>query len=64
MKTKRVVIKMSQEEYERLEGLARANTSGNTSQLIRSLVNRAYMLPSEYGLLPAEAENEDEGDQP
>lgn len=61
MKTKRVVVKMTQEEYERLEGLAKLNTSGNTSQLIRSLINRAYMLPSELGLLPVQ--DKDEADQ-
>lgn len=56
MKTKRVVVKMSDEEYGKLEGLAAANTSSNNAQLIRSLVNRAYMLPSEFGLLPAPAQ--------
>lgn len=59
MKTKRVVVKMTQEEYERLEALAKINTSGNTSQLIRSLINRAYMLPSEHGLLPAQGRSDD-----
>lgn len=52
MRDRRVLVKMTDEEYSELERLAEVNTSGNTSQLIRSLVKRAYMLPSEFGLLP------------
>ncbi len=40
------------DEARKLEELARANTSGNESALVRSLINRAYLLPSEFGLLP------------
>jgi hypothetical protein len=43
---------LTAEEARRLEELARANTSGNEAALVRSLINRAYLLPSEFGLLP------------
>lgn len=44
----------TKEEARKLEDLARANTSGNESALVRSLINRAYLMPSEFGLLPPE----------
>jgi len=45
---------MTEDEYKELEELAALNTSGNTSQLIRSLVKRAYLLPSQFGLIGSE----------
>lgn len=55
MLDQRLLITLSEKDKERLEALARANTSGNLSALIRSLINRAYMMPSELGLLPPES---------
>lgn len=42
----------SEDEARKLAELARANTSGNEAALVRSLINRAYLMPSEFGLLP------------
>lgn len=49
---RKLYITMSEEDIRRLEDLAATNTSGNLSALIRSLINRAHMMPSELGLLP------------
>lgn len=49
---RKLYITMSEEDLGRLEDLAATNTSGNLSALVRSLINRAHMMPSELGLLP------------
>jgi len=49
----------TEEESRKLEELARANTSGNEAMLVRSLINRAYMMPGEFGLLPPVAVSKD-----
>lgn len=49
--TQRVVVKMTPEEKEKLGLLAEANASGNASELVRSLIRRAVLFPSEFGLL-------------
>ncbi len=52
--TKKKLISMSVEEAKRLRELAQANTSGNEAALIRSLLNRAYLLPTDFGLIDPE----------
>ncbi len=47
---------MSSEDREKLKELATANTDGNESALIRSLIRMAYMMPSQYGLIDPHAE--------
>ncbi len=49
--TERVPIMFTASELETLKLLADANTSGNKSELIRSLVRRAGMMPAEFGLI-------------
>lgn len=49
--TERVPVMLTASELEALKRLADANTSGNKSELIRSLVRRASMMPTEFGLI-------------
>lgn len=45
-------VTLSDQDMQRLEDLAATNSSGNASALIRTLINRAFFMPSEMGLLP------------
>lgn len=47
----RLNVTMTDTEREKLDELARVNTRGNRNALIMGLINRAYMLPEQYGLL-------------
>lgn len=52
MRDIRILIKVNEEENRMLDELSRSNTSDNASELIRSLLRRAYMYPAEFSLLP------------
>ena len=59
-KDERKNFSFTEEEARKLEELARSNTSGNEAALVRSLINRAYLMPSEFGLLPPQPVGEKE----
>lgn len=52
--TVRKLISLSEEDARRLKELAAINTGGNQTALLRSLLNRAYLLPEQFGLLDPE----------
>ncbi len=50
----RVVLQLNDQELADLQTLAEANTSGNISEMLRSLIRRARRNPEHIGLLPPE----------
>lgn len=49
-KTERLNLVLTPEEFERLASLADANTGGNKSLLVRTLINLVFMNPGAVGL--------------
>jgi hypothetical protein len=52
--TKRVELMITPEQWIRLELLAKANTSGNTSEMIRQMIDRVYVKPKKFSFFPPE----------
>lgn len=56
-KTERLNLVLTPEEFERLAALADANTGGNKSLLVRTLINLVFMNPGSIGLYAPKAED-------